>query len=50
MSDLSPKSILECGDLSPLSLAATRRGDPPTADESAAEKAGASSRTPKGLK
>ena len=43
----APTEILECGDLSPLWLAATRRGATRTADESAAEKAGASSRTPK---
>ena len=39
--------LLDCGDSSPLLLAATRRGEEPTADESAVEKAGASSRTPK---
>jgi hypothetical protein len=39
--------VSECGDSSPLSLAATRCGEKPTADESAEEKAGASSRTPK---
>jgi hypothetical protein len=42
--------LLECGpsvDGSPLWLAATRRGESPTTDESAVEKAGASSRTPK---
>jgi len=38
---------LEGGDSSPLSLAATRRGQSPSADESALEEAGASSRTPK---
>jgi hypothetical protein len=38
---------LECGDSSPLSIAATRRGQSPSADSSAVEKAGASSRTPK---
>ena len=38
---------MECGDESPLSIAATRRGESPTADESAVEKAGASCRTPK---
>ena len=38
---------LECGGLSPLLLAATRRGEEWTADESAVEKAGTSSRTPK---
>jgi hypothetical protein len=38
---------LECGDSSPLSIAATGRGKSPSADESALEKAGASSRTPK---
>src|SRR5208283_2105078 len=42
-----PAPVSECGDSSPLSLAATRCGDTATADESAAEKAGASSRTPK---
>ena len=40
------KRRLECGDSSSLLLAATRRGES-TADESAVEKAGASSRTPK---
>jgi hypothetical protein len=39
--------VLECGDLSPLSLAATRRGEAQTADESAVEKAATSRRTPK---
>jgi len=39
--------LSECGDSSPLLLAATRRGEEPTADKSAVEKAGASSRTPK---
>ena len=37
---------LECGDESPLLLAGTRRGES-SADESAVERAGASSRTPK---
>ena len=37
----------ECGDSSPLLLAATRRGESPTGDESEVERAGASSRTPK---
>jgi adenine-specific DNA-methyltransferase len=40
------RKLLECGSLLPLSVAATDRGDSPTADKSAAEKAGASSRTP----
>jgi hypothetical protein len=40
-------SVSECGDSSPLSLAATRRGVSQTADESAVEKAGPISRTPK---
>jgi adenine-specific DNA-methyltransferase len=40
------RKLLECGDSSPLSAAATSRGDSQTADKSAAEKAGASSRTP----
>jgi len=39
--------ILECGDTSPLLPAATRHGASPHADESAVEKAGPSSRTPK---
>ena len=39
--------LSECGDSSPLLLAATRRGESPTADKSAVGKAGASSRTPK---
>ena len=39
--------LSECGDLSPLFLAATRRGESSTADKSADGKAGASSRTPK---
>jgi hypothetical protein len=38
---------LECGDSSPLLYATTGRGVRHTADESAVEKAGASSRTPK---
>ena len=42
----SEAAFLECGDSSPLLLAATRRGEP-AADESAVEEAGASSRTPK---
>jgi len=42
-----PKSTLECGDSSPLLLAAIRRGAIRTADKSAVEKAGASSRSPK---
>jgi hypothetical protein len=37
----------ECGGSTPLLLAATSRGEGPTADESAVEKAGPSSRTPK---
>jgi len=43
----SPTQISECGDSSPLWLAATRRGAIRTADESVVEKVGASSRTPK---
>ena len=39
--------LSECGDSSPLLLAATRRGESSTADKSAVGKAGASSRTPK---
>jgi hypothetical protein len=39
--------ISECGESSPLLPAATGRGAWRTADESALEKAGASSRTPK---
>jgi len=40
------RKLLECGGLPPLSVAATSRGDSQTADKSAVEKAGASSRTP----
>ena len=39
--------LSECGDSSPLLLAATRRGESSTADKSAAGKAAASYRTPK---
>src|ERR1700722_3248670 len=39
--------LSECGDSSPLLLAATCRGESSTADKSAVGKAGASSRTPK---
>jgi hypothetical protein len=39
--------ILECGDLSPLSVTATRCGGCERADKSAREKAAASCRTPK---
>ena len=39
-------AFVECGDLSPLLLAATRRGES-TAADSTVEKAGASSLTPK---
>jgi len=46
-SPLAAAKLLECGDSSPLSLAATGRGEQHTADESAAEKAGPSSRTTK---
>jgi hypothetical protein len=40
-------TLSDCGDSSPLSPDATRRGDQPTPAESVVEKAGASSRTPK---
>src|ERR1700721_398617 len=39
--------LSECGDSSPVLLAATRPGESTTADKSAVGKAGASSRTPK---
>ena len=39
--------LSECGDESPLLLAATRRGESSTTDKSAVAKAVASSRTPK---
>ncbi len=45
-SDQGERKLLECGGLPPLSVAATSRGDSQTADKSAVEKAGASSRTP----
>ena len=44
---LQRNGLSECGDSSPLLLAATRRGESSTADKSAVGKAGASSRTPK---
>jgi hypothetical protein len=46
LSLLGRAKLSECGGSSPLLLAATRRGESATADESAVEKAGASSRTP----
>ena len=44
---LAAGAVSECGDSSPLSLAATRCGNSLSVDESAEAKAGASSRTPK---
>jgi hypothetical protein len=40
-------NLLECGDSAPLSLAATRCGEPQCADQSAVEKAATSRRNPK---